>query len=199
MVLETRSPPVDTPLLDCPAAIIASALRLNLTSTGAAWHLPHRMGASSGPVVLSTVTDRTVAVYSGPHAHRWASAPPQAVRSLIAKLQSIHRFPVFLNSSCFARTLSLSLSRHKKHVPSTCSTLLRQHAMARAPLWGEALSRPPTVRSRPCRSALQKKKKKEKGGGGQESARRRHSNPRHDAHLQPRVGRVWVPVRARGG
>ena len=83
--------PVDTPLLDCPAAIIASALRLNLTSTGAAWHLPHRMGASSGPVVLSTVTDRTVAVYSRPHAHRWVSAPPQAVRSLIAKLQSIHR------------------------------------------------------------------------------------------------------------
>ena len=29
--------PVDTPLLDCLAATIASALRLNLKSTGAAW------------------------------------------------------------------------------------------------------------------------------------------------------------------
>ena len=81
--------PKGVPLLNCPAAIISSALMLPLHGTGQPWHVPHRAGMAMAPVVLSTISPHTRSVYNGPPAHRWINVPPCVIRSLQAKINSM--------------------------------------------------------------------------------------------------------------
>ena len=92
-VVDTQATPfpANTPLLDCPAAIIACAPNLTLPMTGHPWHVPHRMGTSIAPTVSSTISPHTRIACSSLQAHRWISTPPDVIQSFQHKLETLTR------------------------------------------------------------------------------------------------------------